>query len=69
MGRANTALNFFVFLGAFLLQYGVGAIIGMFDPVATSSYPPIAYQTAFALILFLQAASWVWFLVPAKARS
>jgi len=69
MGRANTALNFFVFLGAFLLQYAVGAIIGMFDPVATSSYPAIAYQTAFALILFLQAASWVWFLVPAKASS
>jgi nitrate/nitrite transporter NarK len=68
MGRANTALNFFVFLGAFFLQYGVGAIIGVFDPVSMSSYPSLAYQAAFGMIVVLQAASWVWFLLPAREQ-
>jgi hypothetical protein len=68
MGRANTALNFFVFLGAFFLQYAVGALIDLFEPVAPTTYPPHAYQMAFAVIVALQAASWIWFLMPGKRK-
>jgi MFS family permease len=68
MGRANTALNFFVFLGAFFLQYAVGALIDLFEPVAPTTYPPHAYQMAFAVIVALQAASWIWFLMPGNRK-
>jgi predicted MFS family arabinose efflux permease len=68
MGRANTALNFFVFLGAFFLQYAVGALIDLFEPVAPTTYPPLAYQAAFAVMCVFQAASWIWFLIPGKPK-
>lgn len=61
MGRVNTALNLFVFLGAFVLQYAVGAMVGLFEPVAPSTYPPLAYQIAFAVMVIVQVASWIWF--------
>jgi MFS family permease len=63
MGRVNTALNLFVFLGAFALQYAVGALIDLFAPVGPASYPPVAYQTAFAVMLLIQVASWVWYIL------
>jgi MFS family permease len=68
MGRANTALNFLVFLGAFLLQYVVGVIIVLFKPMVPTTYPPHAYQMAFAVMFVLQAASWIWFLMPGKRK-
>jgi MFS family permease len=68
MGRVNTALNLFVFLGAFVLQYAVGALVDLFEPVAPTTYPPQAYQTAFAVMVIVQVASWIWFLMLGKRK-
>ena len=68
MGRVNTALNLFVFLGAFVLQYAVGAMVGLFEPVAPTTYPPHAYQIAFAVMVVVQVASWIWFLTLGMRR-
>lgn len=68
MGRVNTALNLFVFLGAFVVQYAVGVLIDLFEPVAPTTYPPHAYQTAFVVMFVVQAATWIWFLIPGKRR-
>jgi predicted MFS family arabinose efflux permease len=65
-GRVSTAMNLFVFVGAFLVQYAVGALIDLYPQVAPGTYPAIAYQTAFGVMLLLEAASWVWFLLPAR---
>lgn len=65
-GRVSTAVNLFFFVGAFVIQYLMGAIIDLFPQVAPGSYPPVAYQTAFGAMLLIQFASWVWFLIPAK---
>ncbi len=59
-GRVNTALNLLVFIGAFVVQWGLGAIIGMWSETADGHYPQAAYQAAFGLMLLLQLLSLTW---------
>lgn len=61
--RANGAMNLLHFGWAFVVQYGIGLIIGQW-PLQDGHYPAAAYQTAFGLSLGLQAAALVWFAVP-----
>ncbi|WP_417568467.1 MFS transporter [Marinobacter sp.] len=53
-GRANTALNLLVFLSAFILQWGIGIIIGFWEVGAGASYERTGYQAAFGLLVVLQ---------------
>jgi len=62
-GRANTALNFILFLTAFLVQYMIGAIIDLWPATQAGAYPPQAYQASFGLFLGLQAVALVWYLL------
>ena len=58
-GRVNTALNLMTFIGAFAVQWGFGAAV---DLLASFGLKQIdAFRGAFALLLMLQAASFVWF--------
>jgi predicted MFS family arabinose efflux permease len=61
--RANGALNLLHFGWAFVVQYGIGLIVGQWAPV-DGHYPIVAYQCAFALTLALQAAALLWFAIP-----
>jgi predicted MFS family arabinose efflux permease len=61
--RANGALNLVHFLWAFAVEYGVGAIIGRWEP-QDGHYPAAAYQFAFGLSLALQSAALAWSAVP-----
>jgi MFS family permease len=61
--RANGALNLLHFGWAFVVQYGIGLIVGFWTP-QDGHYPVDAYQTAFGLNLALQAAGLIWFGVP-----
>jgi sugar phosphate permease len=61
-GRANAALNVFHIGGAFVLQYSTGLVIQQWTG-HEGHYPAIAYQTAFALNLGLQAAALIWFML------
>jgi MFS family permease len=67
-GRVNTAVNLFFFCGAFAMQSMIGVVIGLFAQVAPGRYPPLAYQTAFAIMLLVEFLTWLWFLVPVRAR-
>jgi hypothetical protein len=53
IGRAHTAVNMMVFVGAFALQWGLGLIIGRWTP-ENGHYPPEAYSAAFGVLLVLQ---------------
>ncbi len=66
VGRLNTALNFFVFLGAFLLQYLVGDIIGFFQPLPESGYSSFSYQVAFGVMCLCQLTCWLWLVRPGR---
>lgn len=58
-GRVVTALNTVTFGLAFAIQYGVGAIIGLW-PVTDGRYALEGYIAAFGLCWALQAASVAW---------
>lgn len=61
--RANGALNLLHFGWAFVVQYGIGLIVGGWIPL-DGHYPVVAYQVAFGFSLSLQAAALIWFAVP-----
>ena len=61
--RANGALNLLHFGWAFLVQYGIGLVVGQWPP-QDGHYPVAAYQTAFGLCAVLQVVALVWFAFP-----
>ena len=60
-GRVNTALNLLVFVVAFTVQWGIGAIIGQWPTTAAGGYAPSGYQAAFGITLALQLITIFWF--------
>ena len=60
-GQASAALNIFHIGGAFVLQYAIGLIIEIWGSNG-GHYPPLAYQTAFAIVICFQLAAFIWFL-------
>jgi MFS family permease len=59
-GQSNAALNILHIGGAFILQYAIGIIVDIWGSKG-GYYPTIAYQTAFTIILCLQAVALSWF--------
>jgi predicted MFS family arabinose efflux permease len=61
-GRVNTALNTFTFIGIFLGQWGMGAVLALFAPTATG-YDRRGYFYALGALWLIQAAglAWLWF--------
>ncbi len=52
-GRVSTCFNLLIFVAAFALQWGLGAILNAWTP-AGGQYPDIAYRTALGVSLALQ---------------
>ena len=63
-GRAMTGLNLLLFLGAFVLQYLVGAIIDLWPTSPGGGYHPEGYRTAFGLVVLLIVLTLIWLAVP-----
>ena len=63
-GLVITGLNVLMMGGAFGFQYGIGAIIDLWPLTASGGYHPDAFAAAFSILVFLQAASFLWFLIP-----
>jgi MFS family permease len=59
-GRVNSAMNLMVFVTAFSIQAGVGAVISHFTPPG-APFSPHGYQVALAIFFVLQVAGWLWF--------
>lgn len=59
-GRVNTALNLGAFVGAFGIQWGVGALVELF--VREGLATPDAYRWAFTALVVVQALSYAWFI-------
>lgn len=62
-GRSNTAANLLMFLWAFIVQYGVGGIIGLFPLSSSGGYAPVAYQWAFGSAFAVQVIALGWFVI------
>ncbi|MCM8594686.1 MFS transporter [Accumulibacter sp.] len=58
-GRANTAFNLMVFVGAFAVQWGMGLLIDLLQ--ATGCDAAAAHRRAFLALLGVQLAAYAWF--------
>lgn len=63
-GRVNTALNLMVFIGAFAIQWGFGAMVDALQ--AAGHAPRAAYQFTFGGLLVVQTISYLRFLVGTR---
>jgi len=61
--RSNGALNLLHFGWAFMVQYGIGFVVGQW-PSEGGHYPVVAYQAAFGLCVVFQVAALAWFAMP-----
>jgi hypothetical protein len=62
-GRVNTALNFVVFIAAFLAQWAVGVVVELLVPsIGTEA----AYATAIAALIVIQVATLAWFITDLR---
>jgi MFS family permease len=63
-GRASTALNVTVFVGAFGIQWGMGGAIDLLRARGTS--PADAHRAVFGALLAAQVLAYLWFLATAR---
>ncbi|KAA3625961.1 MAG: MFS transporter [Proteobacteria bacterium] len=63
-GRANTAVNFMVFVMAFVEQWGLGIVINQFP--GDTGYSPLGYQVAMGIAFTLQALGVGWYALSAR---
>ncbi len=68
-GRVNTAFNLLVFIAAFVMQWGLGAVIGFWPRTAVGGYAPEGYSAGFGLVVALQIAALGWFWYVGETRS
>jgi predicted MFS family arabinose efflux permease len=68
-GRVVTAINVFVFSGAFLFQWGMGLIIDLWPPAPDGGYAAEGYMAAFGTVVVIQAAGLLWYLVSPGRRA
>ena len=68
VGKVNTAQNMLSFIGAFLVQWGVGAVIGFWPERQGGYYEPVGHQTALVLAIAIELAAFLFFLIPSRRR-
>jgi MFS family permease len=67
-GQANSALNTLHIGGAFVIQAGIGMIVGHWA-VHAGHYPAIAYKVAIGVNLLIQILALLWFVLPTRVAS
>jgi sugar phosphate permease len=60
-GRANTALNFLVFVVGFFTQWGIGVVIDAFPSNIVGIYATEGYQQVFIYLVVVQSICLVWY--------
>ncbi len=68
IGYAHTTLTLVLFLLVFGLQVGIGAMLSQW-PVNAGRYPASAHLTVWWMLVALQVASAVWYVLPSRAAA
>ena len=66
IGRGNTTLTLVLFLLIFGFQIGIGTVLSLW-PADAGHYPPAAHLTAWSILVVLQIASAIWYVLPGRA--
>jgi MFS family permease len=66
-GRVNTSLNLTIFVAAFIIQWGLGAVIGLWDKV-DGRWPPEAWAVGLGLPAAATLAALLWQLPACRAE-
>lgn len=61
IGRASTALNLSMFMGAFVFQYMLGAIITLWPRDSAGYYPVSAFQVSFMILIAIEIICMLWY--------
>lgn len=61
--RVSTSLNLGIFLGAFIVQWGMGAVISLWPSEDGQHYPAEAFRWALGGATLLQAFALCWYLI------
>ncbi|MGF6777873.1 MFS transporter [Paraburkholderia sp. GAS334] len=64
-GRCNTTLTLIIFLLIFSFQIGVGAVLSRW-PATEGHYPTAAHLTAWGILVALEIASAIWYVLPGR---
>ena len=67
-GRVNTGLNLLAFLAAFVAQWGVGAVVGLWPGTGAGGYDPAGYRWGLALLAGVQLIGAGWYHGAAARR-
>jgi MFS family permease len=65
-GRVTTAVNLLVFVAAFIGQWAIGAIIGLWPVTPAGGFAAAGFKAGFSLMLILQVIALVWFIIASK---
>ncbi len=68
-GRVNTALNLLVFVAAFGVQWGLGALLGLWPRTADGGYDPAGYGLGVGALAAAQALGLLWYARGAPVRA
>ena len=66
--RVTTGINALVLVGSFLIQWLVGRIIALWEPLAPGIYPREAFRVSFALVLGCVVLAWLWYVTSLFGR-
>ena len=66
-GRVNTSLNLTIFVAAFTIQWGLGALIGLWDKV-DGHWPPLAWATGLGVPALLTLLALIWQMPACRAE-
>ncbi|MBI0325636.1 MFS transporter [Burkholderia plantarii] len=65
IGRANTTITLVIFVLIFGFQVGVGAVLSQW-PTQAGHYPRAAHLTAWTILVVLQIAGAIWYVLPGR---
>jgi predicted MFS family arabinose efflux permease len=66
IGRALSTLTLVLFILIFGLQVGIGALLSWW-PTQNGHYPAVAHLSAWGVLIALQIASAIWYVLPSSA--
>jgi hypothetical protein len=67
IGRTNTTLTLVIFVLIFTFQVGIGAVVSMWPAEGGGHAPAIAHQTVWTVLIAMQIASAIWYVMPSRA--